>query len=248
MRRLAVVVVFSLALGSCGSGDPAFDTTASTSSPATTTVTTTTTIPPPTTTTATAMTTEATTTAATTTTVVPRPVTLSSDGLGLVSFGDRADDVLAILEEALGPPDVLLDSEEAIIASDDSYFYGGPDMTEVLAIWRPIGLFAAFSRYPFYRQDGALHFSGWATTPADQDAAPLTTETGIGVGSTFDEIRSAFGDRLVMSDDVCGPVAYLIPRGEDDRALRIGLVFEEGAAEPGEEQLVALQAGASHGC
>lgn len=245
MRRLAVVVVFSLALGSCGSGDSTFDTTASTSSPATPTVTTTTTIPPPTTTTATTTTTEAT---ATTPTVGPRPVTLSSDGLGLVSFGDRADDVLAILEEALGPPDILLDSEEAIIASDDSYFYGGPDMSEVLAIWRPIGLFVAFSKYPFYRQDGALHFSGWATTPADQDAAPLTTEAGIGVGSTFDEIRNAFGDRLVMNDDVCGPVAYLIPQGEDNRALRIGLVFEEGAAEPGVAQLVALQAGASPGC
>lgn len=148
MRRLTVVVVFSLALGSCGSGDLTFDTTASTSSPATPAVTTTTTIPPPTTTTGT--TSEATTTtAATTTTLGPRPVTLSSNGLGLVSFGDRADEVLAILEEALGPPDLLLDSEEAIIANDDSYFYGGPDMSEVLAIWRPIGLFVAFSKYPF---------------------------------------------------------------------------------------------------
>lgn len=93
-----------------------------------------------------------------------------------------------------------------------------------------------------------LHFSGWATTPADQDAARLTTEAGIGVGSTFDEISDVFGDRLVMSDHVCGPAAYLIRQGEDDRAFMIGLVFEEGAAEPGEAQLVALEAGVSPGC
>ncbi len=250
MRRLVVLVASCLALVSCGSGDDAFDTPASTSSPATPAVTTTTSIPPPTTTVATTTTSEATaTTAATTTAIVgPRAVTLSSDGLGLVSFGDLADDVLALLEEGLGPPDILLESREDITASDDSYFYGGPDMTEVLAIWRPIGLFAAFSEYPFYRQDGALHFSGWAMTSAGQDAAPVATETGIGVGSTYDEVRNAYGDRLVMSDDVCGPIAYLIPEDEDDPAFRIGLVFKGGAAEPSEAQLVALQAGASPGC
>ena len=249
MRRLYVVVAFSLALASCGSGDGA-DTTVSTSSPATPAVTTTTTIPPTTTAAATTRTTEATTTTAATrtTTVTFRAIALGGDGLGLVAFGDPAEDVLAILEEALGPPDELLDTRGDIIAGEDSYFYGGPDMTEVLAIWRPIGLFAAFSEYPFYREDSVLRFSGWAMTPADQDVDALTTEAGIGVGSTYDEVKKAYGDRLVLNDDVCGPVAYVIPEGEDDVAFRIGLVFERETAEPGQAQLVALHGGASPGC
>lgn len=253
MRRLSAVVAFSLALASCGSGDGAH-TTVSTSSPATPAVTTTTTTPPMTT--ATTRTTEATpttelitTTAATrTTTVTFRAIVLGGDGLGLVAFGGPADDVLAILEEALGPPDELLDSREDIIANEDSYFYGGPDMTEVLAIWRPIGLFVAFSEHPFYREDNVLRFSGWAMTPGDQDVDALTTEVGIGVGSTYDDVKNAYGDRLVLNDDVCGPVAYVIPEGEDDVAFRMGLVFERETAEPGQAQLVALHAGASPGC
>ncbi|MDJ0663739.1 MAG: hypothetical protein QNJ75_04210 [Acidimicrobiia bacterium] len=183
-----------------------------------------------------------------TTTPVADAATLRGDGLGLVSFGDPVDDVLATLEEVLGPPDDFLNSREDIINSDGTYFYGGPDMTEVLAIWRPIGLFAAFSPYPFYREDGLLHFSGWATTPADQGVTPVRTEAGIGVGSTYDEVERTYGDRLVMNDDVCGPAAYVIPEGEDDATSRIGLVFEGETTEPGKAQLVALHAGASPGC
>lgn len=252
MLRLSVVVALSLAVASCGSGDGVADTTGS-GSQATPAVTTTTTVPPTTTTTTTATTTTTSATsttiaATTTTTLSPGAVSLGGDGLGLVSFGDPADEALARLEEALGPPDDLLDSREDVITSDDTFFYGGTDQTEVLAIWRPIGLFAAFSRYPFYREDGVLHFSGWATAPADLGAAPLQTEAGIGVGSTYDEVKRTYGDRLVMNDDVCGPVAYVVPEGEDDRALRIGLVFENGTAEPDKAQLVALHAGASPGC
>lgn len=245
--RLSVVVALSLAVASCGSGDGVADTTGG-GSPAMPAVTTTTTVPTTTTTTTTTTTSATSTTTAATTTLSPGAVNLGGDGLGLVSFGDPADEALARLEEALGPPDDLLDRGEDIITSDDSFFYGGPDETEVLAIWRPIGLFAAFSRYPFYRDDGVLHFSGWATALADLGAAPLQTEAGIGVGATYDEVKRTYGDRLVMNDDVCGPVAYVVPEGEDDRALRIGLVFENGSAEPDKAQLVALHAGASPGC
>ncbi len=247
MRIICVAIALALAVPSCGSNDGVADTAASASGTALS-VTTTSTNPPTTTATTTTADAAATTIVATTTTTLgPNAVTLRGDGLGVVSFGEPVDDVLAGLEETLGPPSDLLDSPEDIDTSDDTFFYGGPDMTEVLAIWRPVGLFVAFSRYPFYRDDGVLHFSGWANTPSDSGAAPLQTEAGVGVGSTYDEAKRAYGDRLVMNDDVCGPIAYLVPEGEDEVSMRIGLAFERSATES-HEALIALHAGASPGC
>ncbi|MDF1597763.1 MAG: hypothetical protein P1T08_16910 [Acidimicrobiia bacterium] len=153
-------------------------------------------------------------------------VSLRGDGLGIVGFGDPYDRVLATLEQILGPPTEIIEGPDAIQASDDSFHYGGPDMTEVLAVWRPIGLFVAFSPYPFYRDDGVMHFSGWASIPSWSSVIGPSTPEGIGVGSTYAEANEAFGDRFVASDDECGPSAYVTPLGEDDVAFRIGLVLE----------------------
>lgn len=124
------------------------------------------------------------------------------------------------------------------IARADSFHYGGPDATELLAIWRPIGLYVAFSEYPFYRTDGGLHFSGWAVTSADGPRS----DGEVGVGSTVEEVHAAFGERFVTTDDVCGPPAFVTPPGEDTVAYRMVVVVDD------EGEVVALFAGASPGC
>ncbi len=164
-------------------------------------------------------------------------VVLHGDGLGVVAFGDPAVPALATLERALGPPTELLRGSDEI-ARADSFHYGGPDATELLAIWRPIGLYVAFSEYPFYRTDGGLHFSGWAVTSADGPRS----DGEVGVGSTVEEVHAAFGERFVTTDDVCGPPAFVTPPGEDTVAYRMVVVVDD------EGEVVALFAGASPGC
>lgn len=175
-------------------------------------------------------------------------VSLRGDGLGIVGFGDPYEQTLATLERELGPPTEILDGPDVLTASNDAFHYGGPDGTEVLVVWRPAGLFAAFTSYPFYRTDGLVHFSGWASVPVGSSAAGLSTPEGIGVGSTYAEASEALGDRLLVSDNECGRLAFVTPPGEDDVAFRIGLVFDWNESDQESAELHALFAGASPGC
>lgn len=168
--------------------------------------------------------------------------TLTGDGLGVTSFGDRYDEAMAALEAALGPATVLDDPLEIDRASDG--WYGGGSATSRLAAWEDHGLLVAFSDYPFFRTDGVLHFAGW-TAQAGAPTRPTTVE-GIGAGSTLAEARTAYGDRLVVNGDVCGPWMFL--RSDPEEPSQESIVAVPGPGDGDTRVIRKLHAGSSPGC
>ena len=70
-----------------------------------------------------------------------------------------------------------------------------------------------------------MHFAGWIVgRPAEPLARSslLATPEGIRLGSTVDELRNAFGERLVLPDepDHCTDLWHMYIGGSDDPGLR----------------------------
>jgi hypothetical protein len=174
-------------------------------------------------------------------------VILGHDGLGIASFGDPLDEVLAVLSEAIGPPSEVIRDQEAMIEPSMGQYGGGPDATSVLAIWDDVGLLVAFSDYPFYRDDDVIHMSGWMVFASSPVSAAAHTAEGIGVGSTFAQVQAVYGDQFIWGDGECGPWAMLLPPGEDEARFRIVLWFIDlGAGD--QSSLVGLGGGTGPGC
>ena len=175
---------------------------------------------------------------------------LRGDGLGVVTFGEPRDDALVALTRYLGNPTLLLDDPVAF--PEEAWYHGGPAATDQLAVWKDVGLAVAFSHYPFYRDDELVHFSGWSYTSSANANLTISTPEGVSVGDTLAEVSTAYGDRLVVSDDVCGPAFYLEPQvsaevTDDARRYRIALEFG-GPPSSDQSTLSALHAGLSPGC
>jgi hypothetical protein len=182
-------------------------------------------------------------------TVTYAPIVLRSDGLGIVDLGDSIDEALTDLNGVLGPPTQTIEDSEAMLEPSRGQYGFGPDQTAIVAIWDDIGLLAAFSEYPFYRQDGAMHLSGWiSVAPSTASNAPRTQE-GIGVGSTFAEVHAAYGDRFIWGsgEEECGPWAALRFPNEEEGVDHITLWFGD-LTQQSETELVGLAAGAGPGC
>ena len=105
---------------------------------------------------------------------------LRGDGLGAVSFGDPADEVVAVLTATLGPPD-----RDGVSTEPDCVF--AIEQTRA-AFWESVGLQVLFTDWP-----GAddltpvpLQFATWilSSKPA------LASSDGIGIGSTASDVRS----------------------------------------------------------
>jgi hypothetical protein len=177
------------------------------------------------------------------------PIVLSADGLGIVDFGDGIDEALAVLSGVLGPPTETIDDPEAMLAPSRGQYGFGPDATAILAIWDDLGLLVAFSDYPFYRQDGSTHLSGWTAVAPATGSSDLRTDEGIGVGSTFAEVQTAYGGRFLWGygEEECGPWAVLRFPNEEVGADHIALWFRD-LTDQGDTELVGLTGGAGPGC
>jgi len=142
-------------------------------------------------------------------------LTLRPDGLGPFDFGDPVDEVADGLIAILGPPTddetVLTEEWEVYGFATDGYWRG--------MSWQELQLFVVFSDSRDYLEDGtqihghtsdggfipygdrpstAPHFNGWMHRAG---GTVLTTNQGIGPGSTVDDLRAAFGDNLVLPDE-----------------------------------------------
>lgn len=110
-------------------------------------------------------------------------VVLEADGLAVVAFGDDAMVVTAELSSRLGPP-----TDDAPLPScpsgeiDRLVDFGGLSV-----------LFAATG--------GVERFVAWDLGPSSGLQPRLATTEGISVGSSLDQLRSAYGDRLELSRD-----------------------------------------------
>ena len=91
-----------------------------------------------------------------------------------------------------------------------------------------------------YRDDGIPHLTYWSTGKATDRG--LATEDGIAVGATVDELRAAYGDRLVRTSIGCGddlpayrldgemPMTFRLSGPHDDAATTITGIW---AGNPG---------------
>lgn len=225
--RLILTGVLILSLVSCrpGAGDRAATTT-SVGPPTTTSIAVATT--PPTEPTTLPSTTSTTAPATTTTTEAPAApvVVLRHDGLGLASFGEPVDSVMAELTEVLGPPDW----EEIQISADVDFSAAwGPDGDEFLYLqftyW---DYFDAAPSPPGPMPEGPV-FHYYLTK-----SGAVATEAGITVGSNVADLVAAYpnvrfdlgctGNEFVL-DPTAGwlqlPMWGLLDGESDNSATRI---------------------------
>jgi len=142
---------------------------------------------------------------------------LRGDGLGPVRFGALVEEALPQLIDILGPPEQ--DSTERGWMPGG---LGGKNTTVRALGWD--GLWVAFTDWPYFRDDGAMHLASWHIV--ESDAGPsLKTAEGIRVGSTLGKLRTAFGENLkVHASDCTDDWQFFVP---PKRWLGLGGAFAE---------------------
>lgn len=127
-------------------------------------------------------------------TATPSPsgaLVLRSDGLGVLAFGEPVDTALPVLTGAVGGQP----TGDSTTTGEMPEGFGGTAVRFV-----EFGrLVVIFSDGAYYRNDGVMHFAGW--TLAGTDSSGLTTPEGITLGSTVDQLRTAFGDQLRLDPE-----------------------------------------------
>jgi hypothetical protein len=120
---------------------------------------------------------------------------LVQDGLGDVPFGMVEGEALPRVVQVLGrQPD-----DEMTITGEPGEMPGGFGGTTVRFVdFGPLTVIFNDSDYGF-RDDGQMHFAGWTLAAAGPSG--WVTPEGITVGSSVDELRAAFGDRLRLPRD-----------------------------------------------
>lgn len=118
----------------------------------------------------------------------PRGVVLDGDGLGIVGFGAPVEPALGTLIEALGQP--VADTGWI----DPFSIYGDCPGSRLRVVEWP-GVLAFFGdpedRY-LHRDPAGEHFMSWRLGTFGPDPYMLRTAAGVGVGSTRDEVATAY--------------------------------------------------------
>jgi hypothetical protein len=119
-------------------------------------------------------------------------VVLEPDGLAVVAFGDEISVVLAELATRLGPP-----------IDDDPLPACPSGELDRLVQFAELSVLVATT-------EGAERFVAWDLGASSGARTRLVTAEGISVGSTLAQLRSAYGERLDLSqDDPFGPAFEL---------------------------------------
>lgn len=171
----------------------------------TTTGTETTTTVKPSTSSATTTTMATTSTASTTTVAVPEPgIVLRADGLGVATFGDPPDEVIAALGELLGPP------------SGDEFDEPLFGSYHRIVRWDKQDLHVEFTDADFAQVLEAPVFGAWW---AGINGKGLSTDAGVGPGTAYSQMAATYGDRLqLFAPDECNTSwAFALDLGDASR-------------------------------
>lgn len=172
---------------------------------------------------------------------VPSPpvgeLVLRSDGLGVVAFGEPLETALPALTTAVGSQPTADSTTTGVMPQG----FGGTAVRFV-SFGR---LTVIFSDGGYYRDDGVMYFAGWSLGGPGQ--ANWATPQGITIGSTVDDLRTAFGDqlRLPPAPDECAGGAWTFGVGPT------ALGFEGELSGPPTETLSSvtrIAAGAQSSC
>lgn len=221
-RYLRAVVVILMLLASCGA-DEGVNTTA----PATST---------PVATTSTPTTADGQTTVSESTTSTekdpqaPGSLVLRGDGLGIVDFGQPAEEVAQILEQVIGSSATDSGSE-----ADWIEFVG----------WRDLGLYLGFDKPASSEFTGVSRFVGWDY--ASPDGLGLLTDKDVGIGSSLSEVRAAYGDRVQIDaepDECFGGWTYRLV----SQSGEVELVGTLDRSPADDARITSAHAGIGVGC
>jgi hypothetical protein len=121
----------------------------------------------------------------------PGGLVLRADGLGVLAFGEPVDAALPVLTDAVG----YQPTGDSTATGEMPQGFGGTAVRFV-----EFGqLTVTFSDGAYYRDDGVMHFAGWGLSGSDPGG--LATPEGITLGSTVDQLRTAFGDQLHLDSE-----------------------------------------------
>ena len=135
-------------------------------------------------------------------------VVLQGDGLGVAKLGDDAEMTISKLTTALGP--ISSDTGWKPIGPN-STFQACPGVEARYVDWGGLSVFFN-SEDETATQGLGRRFTAWQLVETDTvTEAQLRTEKEIGINSTVDELKVAFGNRVVIKtdDDILGP-SYVV--------------------------------------
>jgi hypothetical protein len=214
-RTVLISVLIVVGTVACGGDDESSPTTTSVAATTTTSVATTTTAAPTTTAAVTTTTAAPTTTAgptttapaATTTSVAPgASLKLSATGLGAAEFGTDPEAVITYVSSLLGPPSADSGWTDPIVGG-----FGVCPGNEVRGVsWNDLLLLFSDNTDV---ASGRRHFFSYVLGPVfEDDINPfgLTTDAGIGIGSTVASLRGTYPDALINPADETGPASFAI--------------------------------------
>ncbi|MDH3261581.1 MAG: hypothetical protein OEM84_11500 [Acidimicrobiia bacterium] len=164
----------------------------------------------------------------------PAAFQLRHDGLGVVSFGESVDSVMAVLTGMLGPPDW---EEIQISADTDLSVRWGKDGEELLYLqftyW---GYFDAAPEPPGPMPEGPV-FHYYLT-----ESSLFATQTDITVGSTVGDLKAAY--RNVRFGKECGSEQWSFVVDPPSGWLQLPIIgLLDGEAEDSATRIIYLGAG-----
>ena len=155
-------------------------------------------------------------------------VTLRGNGLGVVDYGQDADEVISALE--------------ALIGSSPSATGSQADWVEYIG-WGELGLFVGFDTPTAENYSGSSRFVGWEYYGSDGGTTFATAE-GASIGTALFDLQELYGDRLEVStalDECVSGTAYPIVLGGSIYGLLDRVPADDA-------QVRLLRAGVGVGC
>ena len=156
-----------------------------------------------------------------TTTLPALPIVVGPRGLGIVEFGDDADDVVDRLNGFLGTPDTDTGWIEEELCRGRVRFVR----------WSSLEI-SFTDGETFWSEEGRRHFAAYLHS-LDFTAEPLELRTaeGIGIGASVEELLAVYGPQLQITDETIYELPIFIISREGDlyEIVHGRLVWEEDA-------------------
>ncbi|MGH8911314.1 MAG: hypothetical protein ACRDVD_02290 [Acidimicrobiia bacterium] len=139
-----------------------------------------------------------------TTTTTLAPLVLAADGLDVVDLGETYEETLAAVSDRLGQA-----TENSGWVGASSSFGVCPGTVVRMARWSSLRLL--FSDGPTEFGEDTRHFFYYSqSTVGTDEVLDLTTDEGIGLGSTVAELESSFGDDLTIESTLRFGVGFFV--------------------------------------